>query len=78
MNVPRHLPFKIGKIKEAACGGTGNAVLTGEFAFTFILFSASPCCKWIVASWSMHFFFYWKQKNTVFYEERWETAKSVI
>ncbi|KAI6074226.1 Williams-Beuren syndrome chromosomal region 16 protein [Aix galericulata] len=30
VSVPRHLPFKIGKIKEAACGGTGNAVLTEE------------------------------------------------
>ncbi|OXB78888.1 UNVERIFIED_CONTAM: hypothetical protein H355_011293 [Colinus virginianus] len=30
VNVPRHLPFKIGKIKEAACGGTGNVVLTEE------------------------------------------------
>ncbi|KAM6048625.1 RCC1-like G exchanging factor-like protein isoform 2-T2 [Theristicus caerulescens] len=30
VNVPRHLPFKIGKIKEAACGGTGNIVLTEE------------------------------------------------
>ncbi|XP_059722318.1 RCC1-like G exchanging factor-like protein isoform X2 [Haemorhous mexicanus] len=30
VNVPRHLPFKIGKVKEAACGGTGNAVLTEE------------------------------------------------
>ncbi|XP_062448687.1 RCC1-like G exchanging factor-like protein isoform X2 [Rhea pennata] len=30
VNVPRHLPFKIGKIKEAACGGTGNIVLTDE------------------------------------------------
>ncbi|NXU78280.1 RCC1L protein, partial [Oreotrochilus melanogaster] len=30
VNVPRHLPFKIGKIKEAACGGTGNLVLTEE------------------------------------------------
>lgn len=30
MNVPRHLPFKIGKVKEAACGGTGNVVLTEE------------------------------------------------
>lgn len=37
MNVPRHLPFKIGKIKEAACGGTGNVVLTGEFAFTIVV-----------------------------------------
>nr|XP_048679983.1 RCC1-like G exchanging factor-like protein isoform X37 [Caretta caretta] len=27
VNVPRHLPFKIGKIKDAACGGTGNAVV---------------------------------------------------
>lgn len=33
MNVPRHLPFKIGKIKDAACGGTGNAVVNGEFIF---------------------------------------------
>lgn len=33
VNVPRHLPFKIGKIKEAACGGTGNIVLTGELIF---------------------------------------------
>lgn len=32
VNVPRHLPFKIGKIKEAACGGTGNIVLTEEGA----------------------------------------------
>ncbi|KAJ7411331.1 Williams-Beuren syndrome chromosomal region 16 protein like protein [Willisornis vidua] len=30
VNVPRHLPFKIGKIKEAACGGTGSAVLTED------------------------------------------------
>ncbi|XP_065551089.1 RCC1-like G exchanging factor-like protein isoform X1 [Lathamus discolor] len=30
VNVPRHLPFKIGKVKEAACGGTGNVVLTEE------------------------------------------------
>ncbi|XP_005491816.3 RCC1-like G exchanging factor-like protein isoform X2 [Zonotrichia albicollis] len=30
VNVPRHLPFKIGKVKEAACGGTGNIVLTEE------------------------------------------------
>ncbi|KAM8991616.1 RCC1-like G exchanging factor-like protein isoform 2-T2 [Ara ararauna] len=30
VNVPKHLPFKIGKIKEAACGGTGNVVLTEE------------------------------------------------
>ncbi|KFR12832.1 Williams-Beuren syndrome chromosomal region 16 protein, partial [Opisthocomus hoazin] len=30
VNVPRHLPFKIGKIKEAACGGTGNLVLTED------------------------------------------------
>ncbi|XP_019366862.1 PREDICTED: RCC1-like G exchanging factor-like protein, partial [Gavialis gangeticus] len=30
VNVPRHLPFKIGKVKEAACGGTGNAVLNEE------------------------------------------------
>ncbi|NWR39666.1 RCC1L protein, partial [Tachuris rubrigastra] len=27
---PRHLPFKIGKIKAPPCGGTGNAVLTEE------------------------------------------------
>ncbi|XP_043355224.1 RCC1-like G exchanging factor-like protein isoform X8 [Dermochelys coriacea] len=30
VNVPRHLPFKIGKIKDAACGGTGNAVVNEE------------------------------------------------
>ncbi|XP_063153507.1 RCC1-like G exchanging factor-like protein [Candoia aspera] len=30
VNVPRHLPFNIGRVKEAACGGTGNAVLTEE------------------------------------------------
>ncbi|XP_066058155.1 RCC1-like G exchanging factor-like protein isoform X2 [Chamaea fasciata] len=30
VNVPRHLPFKIGKVKEAACGGTGNVALTEE------------------------------------------------
>uniref|UniRef100_A0A8C8RHR9 RCC1-like G exchanging factor-like protein n=1 Tax=Pelusios castaneus TaxID=367368 RepID=A0A8C8RHR9_9SAUR len=30
INVPRHLPFKIGKIRDAACGGTGNAVLNEE------------------------------------------------
>uniref|UniRef100_A0ACB8EDL2 RCC1-like G exchanging factor-like protein n=1 Tax=Sphaerodactylus townsendi TaxID=933632 RepID=A0ACB8EDL2_9SAUR len=30
MNVPRHLPFKVGKVKEAACGGTVNALLNEE------------------------------------------------
>ncbi|KAM6466404.1 RCC1-like G exchanging factor-like protein isoform 2-T2 [Liasis olivaceus] len=30
VNVPRHLPFNIGRVKEASCGGTGNAVLTEE------------------------------------------------
>lgn len=77
MNVPRHLPFKIGKIKEAACGGTGNIVLTGEFAFIIILFSARPCSRWIVTSWSKHLV-YWKQESTVCYEESWESEKPVI
>nr|XP_056721562.1 RCC1-like G exchanging factor-like protein [Euleptes europaea] len=30
VNVPRHLPFKVGKVKEAACGGTVNALLNEE------------------------------------------------
>ncbi|XP_058020279.1 RCC1-like G exchanging factor-like protein isoform X2 [Ahaetulla prasina] len=30
VNVPRHLPFDVGKVKEASCGGTGNAILTEE------------------------------------------------
>lgn len=24
------MPFSVGKVKEASCGGTGNAILTGE------------------------------------------------
>lgn len=64
MNVPRHLPFKIGKVKEAACGGTGNVVLTGEFTFTVTLFSAGPCSRWVVPSWSKHLV-YWEQESTL-------------
>ncbi|KAJ7308924.1 hypothetical protein JRQ81_008201 [Phrynocephalus forsythii] len=30
VNVPRHLPFKVGRVKEAACGGTVNALLNEE------------------------------------------------
>ncbi|KAM7139909.1 RCC1-like G exchanging factor-like protein isoform 2-T2 [Macrochelys suwanniensis] len=30
VNVPRHLPFEIGKVKDAACGGTGSAVVNEE------------------------------------------------
>ncbi|XP_075760401.1 RCC1-like G exchanging factor-like protein isoform X2 [Pelodiscus sinensis] len=30
VNVPRHLPFKIGRIKDVACGGTGNAIVNEE------------------------------------------------
>ncbi|XP_013914272.1 PREDICTED: Williams-Beuren syndrome chromosomal region 16 protein [Thamnophis sirtalis] len=30
VNVPRHLHFGVGKVKEASCGGTGNAILTEE------------------------------------------------
>ena len=31
VNVPRCLPFSgVGKVKQAACGGTGCAVLNGE------------------------------------------------
>ncbi|XP_034276709.1 RCC1-like G exchanging factor-like protein isoform X1 [Pantherophis guttatus] len=30
VNVPRHLHFDVGKVKEASCGGTGNAILTEE------------------------------------------------
>ncbi|XP_026528143.1 RCC1-like G exchanging factor-like protein isoform X2 [Notechis scutatus] len=30
VNVPRHLHFNVGKVKEASCGGTGNAILTEE------------------------------------------------
>ncbi|XP_054857167.1 RCC1-like G exchanging factor-like protein [Eublepharis macularius] len=30
VNVPRHLPFRVGKVKEAACGGTVNALLNEE------------------------------------------------
>ncbi|XP_060114895.1 RCC1-like G exchanging factor-like protein [Heteronotia binoei] len=30
VNVPRHLPFKVGKVKEAACGGTVNILLNEE------------------------------------------------
>nr|XP_060612913.1 RCC1-like G exchanging factor-like protein [Anolis sagrei ordinatus] len=30
VNVPRHLPFKVGKVKEVACGGTVSAVLNEE------------------------------------------------
>lgn len=31
VNVPRHLPFKeVGKVKQAVCGGTGNALLNEE------------------------------------------------
>lgn len=48
MNVPRHLPFKIGKVKEAACGGTGNVVLTGEFISRIVHFGARLHSSWIV------------------------------
>jgi len=77
VNVPRHLPFKIGKIKEAACGGTGNLVLTGVFTFTLVLFSAKPCTRWIVTLWS-ELLVHWEQGSTVCYEESWETEKPVI
>ncbi|KAL8198865.1 UNVERIFIED_CONTAM: RCC1-like G exchanging factor-like protein [Gekko kuhli] len=30
VNVPRHLPFNVGKVKEAACGGTISALLNEE------------------------------------------------
>ncbi|XP_044285998.1 RCC1-like G exchanging factor-like protein [Varanus komodoensis] len=30
VNVPRHLPFQVGKVKEAACGGTISAVVNEE------------------------------------------------
>uniref|UniRef100_A0A6J0UB51 RCC1-like G exchanging factor-like protein n=1 Tax=Pogona vitticeps TaxID=103695 RepID=A0A6J0UB51_9SAUR len=30
VNVPRHLPFKVGRVKEAACGGTVNALLNEQ------------------------------------------------
>lgn len=60
VSVPRHLPFKIGKIKEAACGGTGNAVLTGEIASTIVLLNAGPCSGWAVTYWSRHLAC-WKQ-----------------
>lgn len=35
VNVPRCLPFsEVGKVKQAACGGTGCAVLNGESHFS--------------------------------------------
>ncbi|XP_053130871.1 RCC1-like G exchanging factor-like protein isoform X2 [Hemicordylus capensis] len=30
VNVPRHLPFKVGRVKEVCCGGTINALLNEE------------------------------------------------
>lgn len=60
VSVPRHLPFKIGKIKEAACGGTGNVVLTGEVASTIVLLNAGPRSGWAVTYWSGHLVC-WKQ-----------------
>uniref|UniRef100_A0A8D0GR68 RCC1 like n=1 Tax=Sphenodon punctatus TaxID=8508 RepID=A0A8D0GR68_SPHPU len=30
VNVPRHLPFKVGKIRQAACGGTIGAIINEE------------------------------------------------
>uniref|UniRef100_H9GF59 RCC1 like n=1 Tax=Anolis carolinensis TaxID=28377 RepID=H9GF59_ANOCA len=45
VNVPRHLPFKVGRVKEAACGGTVCALLNEEghvFVWGFGILGKGP------------------------------------